>query len=133
MISNEKTYLFLLAFMIFSSASLCKYSANIFVHFFSLPFFLHSFCSLSLSLCSILFVLFQLLIHFVRFFLFVLELSRLMLLILLLHFCICISCVCARTHAHRQMRAFTYIVLYVYTLTVDMDMDLFSACHYFAQ
>lgn len=41
MISNEKTYLFLLAFMIFSSASLCKYCANFFFYsFFHSSFFL---------------------------------------------------------------------------------------------
>lgn len=44
MISNEKTYLFLLAFMIFSSASLCKYSAYIF-------FKLHSFFPVSYLIC----------------------------------------------------------------------------------
>lgn len=47
MISNEKTYLFLLAFMIFSSASLCKYCANF---FFILSFTLPSFFR-SLSVC----------------------------------------------------------------------------------
>lgn len=58
MISNEKTYLFLLAFMIFSSASLCKYSAYIFffklLSFFSrivfdLPFFFPFVCTFFFS------------------------------------------------------------------------------------
>lgn len=117
MISNEKTYLFLLAFMIFSSASLCKYSANIFVQFFY-SFFLSSFVVFSVP-SSIRFVPSS---DSFRSFFFLIRscIQPLQMLILLLHFCICISCMCSHKYEHS-------CTLYYMcgTLTVDMDMDLF--------